>query len=194
MNDPHQIKRPVRVLFQELTEATVRKIMARSANASTGGGARDLRLSPHDQVEPFMRNMLSREGTRTRRVSDGGPDEEVTILVGRATWGQGEQEVELEYWPPTASRGNEGRIASINRLPSLAEPPPFEHRPVMLFVQDEDDLIWVRYTTAEGLHQSASQLGDFILRCLDQTQGRIASGYIDLTDGGLGTWCNGMPG
>ena len=192
MNRKRQPGRPIRILFQEVRDATVRKAQARSADATSGGGARDIRLRPHDEVQPFMERMFSRERTKVRRSQGGGQEERITILLGTATWGDGRDTVELEYWPPTNARPGEGRIAKISSLPSLASPPVDAEGAVILFVQDDTGLIWVRYSTAEGLDESVPEVGDFISDCLARSRpGLIASGYIDFTDGGLGNWCRG---
>lgn len=182
--------RPVRILFQELREATILKAQAQSADASSGGGARDIRLRPHDVVQPFMERMFPRERTVLRRAGRGRPAERIAIRIGTATWGDGHDLVELEYWPPTRARPKEGRIGRINMVPPLADPPSDAEGAVVLFVQDENDLIWVRYATAEGVQRSIPEVGDVIRDCLERTRpGLIASGYIDLTERGLGTWC-----
>ena len=192
MSNRERIRTPVRILFQGLTTATALKAKALSASATTGGGARDLRLSPHSEVQPFMEQMFSGEKLVSRNSGVGG-SEEVSVRFATATWGLGRPRVEVEYWPPTPSRPNEGRIGRISALRPLSEPPSIEEEPVVLFVQDSDDLIWVRYATVTGLRQSVSQVSDFICTCLERTRrGTIASGYIDLTDGRFDTWCSGM--
>ena len=179
-------QRPVLILFQQLRLATVLKAQAVSNEAPTGGGARDLRLRPYDRFQPFMERLLPDARTRLRR--DGG---EVTIRYGLATWGDGSETREIEYWSPTNARPREGRIAQINSLPPLAVPPEDVEGAVILFVRDEDGLIWVRYATDEGLRASLPEVGDFILDCLgNATENRIATGYIDLAPNGLGSYCN----
>ena len=178
--------RPMLILFQQITAATVRKARNESADATSGGGARDLRLSPHDKVRPFMERLLSR--TRTKRRPGG---EEVTVQCGTVTWDDGSEEREIEYWPPTGARPGEGRIARISSLPPLADPPATQGI-VVLFVLDEHGVVWLRYATAEGLGESMPEIGEVIRGCLARKKRkRIPTGYIDLTPGGLGHWCNG---
>ena len=193
MNEaPRQPGRPLRILFQGLTDGTVRKARAQSADAASGGGARDIRLRPDHKVRPFMERLFSGERAQTRSSREGGPDEEITVRLGTATWGDGRDEVKLEYWPPTKARPQEGRIARISSLPPLADPPEDAAGAVVLFVQDDAGLIWVRYATGEGLYGSVPEVRDPILACLvDSGPAGIATGYIDLTDGGLGIWCRG---
>ena len=176
---------PVLILFQKITRATVRKALNESADATSGGGARDLRL-PYIGMRPFMEQMLP----QTRNKLSRGV--EVTVRYGIATWDDGSQQREIEYWPPTQARPGEGRIATISSLPPLANPPSDLDGAVVLFVKDEDGLIWVRYATAQGLRKSMPEVGEVIRECLARRRRprRIATGYMDLTPGGLGNWCN----
>ena len=177
-----RLRRPVRILYQEVTPATILKVLTESAEADTGGGARDLRLSPYAQFRPFMERMLTRAEVM-------GAD--VTVRLGTATWGNGAETREIAFWPPTNARPNEGRIATINSLPPLQDPPEDLAGAVFLFVQDENDLIWVRYATSEELRGSMPEVRDAIRECLRRNAGnRIATGYIEFTPDGPETWCN----
>ena len=178
--------KPELILFHEVTPATVLKALNESAEATTGGGARDIRLRPHSVFGPFMDRLLTGTGTRSR--PGGGT---ATVRTGTATWGNGSVTREIEYWPPTTARPGEGRIARISALPPLANPPEVLGGSVFLFVRDENGLIWVRYASAEGLRESLPEVGDRIRECLERVASKkIATGYIDLTPNGLGNWCN----
>ena len=174
----------VRVLYQEVREATILKALTESADATTGGGARDLRLSPYCQFRPFLERMF----TRTGATGVGG-----TVRLGTATWGDGAVTREIAFWPPTNARPNEGRIANINSLPPLVDPPEDLDGAVFLFVQDEKDLIWVRYATSDELRGSMPEISNTIRDCLLKNAGkRISTGYIERTPDGLLNWCNAM--
>ena len=180
-------QRPVLILFQQVTPATVRKAQSISNDAPSGGGARDLRLRPHDQFLPFMERLLPETRTEHRQ-----PGDILVIRYGQVTWGDGRQTQEIEYWPPTNARPGEGRLAKISSLPPLSNPPENVAGSVILFVRDEDGRIWVRYATDEGLRESLPEVGDTIRNCIvNAPQSRIASGYIDLRPNGLGSYCNG---
>ncbi len=175
---------PVRALYQEIKEATILKALTESADATTGGGARDLRLSPYPQFRPLMERMFTR--ARVRRI--GG-----TVRLGTATWEDGAVTREIAFWPPTNTRPNEGRIANINSLPPLVHPPEDLDGAVFLFVQDENDLIWVRYATSDELRGSMPEISNAIRECLFKNAGkRISTGYIEWTPDGLLTWCNAV--
>ena len=177
-----RLSRPVRILYQEVRTATILKVFTESAEADTGGGARDLRLSPYSRFGPFMERMLTRAEVRGAGV---------IVRLGTATWGDGSITREIAFWPPTNARPREGRIATISSLPPLVNPPEDLDGAVFLFVQDENDLIWVRYATSDQLRRSMPEVGDAIRACLHRSAAnRIASGYIEYTPNGLITWCN----
>ena len=180
--------KPNLILFQQMTEATARKARNDSADATTGGGARDLRLRPYDKLNPFMERLLPQTRHETR---PGG--EPVAVRWGTVTWGDGLEEREIKYWPPTYARPGEGRITRISSLPPLVNPPLNIQGAVILFVRDERGLLWVRYATSHGLRNSIPQVGNLIRSCIDNAApSRIATGYIDLTPNGLGSWCNSV--
>ena len=189
---PRQPGEPIRVLFQELTPGTARKARAQSADAPTGGGARDIRVRPHDDVREFMAQLFPRERVINRPARGGAPGERITIRLGAATWDDGREEVELEYWPPTNARPREGRIAKINSLPPLADPPTDSAGVVVLFVQDDAGVLWVRYATVDELAGSVPEVRDRILQCLENSpDGHIATGYIDRSEDPPRYWCRG---
>lgn len=179
---------PELILFQQLTAATLLKVRNESAVAVSGGGARDLRLSPHESFQPFMERLLPL--TRTTSRPGGG---EVTIQFDTVTWGDGTQSLEVAYWPPTSARPREGRIARISSLPPLQDPPQDLDGAVVLFVRDRNDILWVRYASEDGLRHSMPEVGQVIEECIASSgNGRIATGFIDLRVGGLGNWCNSL--
>ena len=174
---------PVRILFQEVRIATILKARTESAEATTGGGARDLRLSPYSVFKPFMERMFTKSEVRGTGAT--------TVRLGTATWGDGTNTREIAFWPPTNARPGEGRIATISALPPLLNSPEDLNGAVFLFVQDENDLIWVRYATLDELRRSMPEVRDPILACLRKSEGkRIATGYIEFTPDGPKTWCN----
>ena len=176
---------PVRILYQEVRVATILKARTESAEATTGGGARDLRLSPYSEFGPFMERMLTRSEVRGAAA--------VTVRLGTATWGDGTETREIAFWPPTNARPGEGRIATISALPPLLDSPNDLDGAVFLFVQDENDLIWVRYATLDELRRSMPEVRDPILSCLRKSAGkRIATGYIEFTPDGQKAWCNAV--
>ncbi len=182
--------RPLLILFQETRAATVRKAQNISNDAPSGGGARDLRLNPYDVFEPFMERLLP--NVQQERRPGGGI---ANVRTATVTWENGNESAELQYWPPTNARPFEGRITRISALPPLANPPQNAERTVILFIRDDNDLVWVRYAKFEGLAAGMPEVWEPIQRCLNNAiPARIVTGYIDLTPGGLGVWCNAQEG
>ncbi len=172
--------RPLRILYQEITPALIRRASAMSARASSGGGARDLRLRPNEKFLPLIQLMLSKTfGIRGQQAHRG-----------IATWGDGAETRRIEYQEPTKTRPTEGRIVRINLLDPLANFTG-RNRGVVLFVQDDRDMIWVRTASFDEIEQSEPIIADPILWTVENIRpGWTATGYIDLTEGGLGIWSN----
>lgn len=98
---------PVLLYFQEILPGDVRKYNANSADATSGGGAMDLRISPVQTYTPILRRMFPRP--------TGVPG----VTTGEITWtsASGEDEVtQLELWSPTSNRPNELRIAKFGDI------------------------------------------------------------------------------
>ena len=64
---------PVRILFQEVRAATILKAQTESAEADTGGGARDLRLSPYPQFQTL-------HGTYADQNPSGSGEEKLSFV------------------------------------------------------------------------------------------------------------------
>lgn len=92
---------PTLLYFQEILPGDVRKYRTESADAQTGGGARDLRISPAATYEPVLRQMFSNQ-TDKLDVTDGTV--EWTTLAGN------DESTTVQLRPPNVSRPNELRI------------------------------------------------------------------------------------
>src|ERR1700730_15233438 len=137
-----------RIFFKEVMIGDRRKLVAESADSSTGGGARDLRV-PHRAFGEFFARMLP--GSRIQT----GKGRLMKIQVGRLYWSGAqfaqEESAELEYWPPTKARATEGRIARIHALPPLEDPPKGEGPCFLLLVQDDAGKVRAHYVTEKDL-------------------------------------------
>ena len=168
------------IFFQRMKEATYSKFLGVSANADSGGGARDARFRD-SQNRPIMQKLFP----NVRSQSGPGGNERI-IRWTNVTWGDGSDEQEIQYWPHTGSRPTEGRISGLNAVPPLLIRPEDIAKTVLLLVCDENDIVWVRYATDNGLHSSVPRIGDQILRRLHNTpKGKIATDCIDLNPEGL---------
>ena len=92
---------PILLYFQEILPGDVLKYRTQSADATTGGGARDLRISPAGVYRPILERMFP-----------GQPDEN-GVVQGSISWsfpsGEGDSKI-VELWRPTEARPNELRI------------------------------------------------------------------------------------
>jgi hypothetical protein len=92
---------PTLLYFQEILPGDVRKYHAASADAPTGGGARDLRISPAGVFEPLLRQMFPTEINQ------------LGVTQGEIIWTNPDGEDEstaIQLWAPTSARPNELRI------------------------------------------------------------------------------------
>jgi hypothetical protein len=102
LGEPHII------FFKEIRPGDLKKYQRASSEAHTGGGARDLRVSPENSFGPLLQQMIS----------EPGPGAGVThgeILSQRL--GGGFHSTEVELWPPTGARDKELRFARIYDVP-----------------------------------------------------------------------------
>lgn len=92
---------PVLLFFREVLPGDVRKFQRTASDAGSGGGARDLRVSPQLVFEPVLRQMFPFE------------TDEDGVTRGDITWttdaGQ-DVSVPVRLWRPTGARSNELRI------------------------------------------------------------------------------------
>jgi hypothetical protein len=99
------------VFYKQVLEGDIQKYNTRSSTAGTGGGARDLRVSPVKRFQPLLQTMLSEPGS-TPGVTRG------RVLSYRR--GKEPVETTVELWPPTSARSNELRISCFYEVPGWA--------------------------------------------------------------------------
>lgn len=173
----------IRVFFQELKEGDLLKLQAESNVAPTGGGARDLRVSPEAQFRPFLERLFPT--TRTARRTKRGA---VVVNVGNVHWSSehGVETREAELWPPTDVRPYELRIAKIHQVFPSVVPEEGAGRPFVLLVQNDVGEVWGHYVTERDLRSGDfnERIADVIVNCIDQTpEHRSVRGYVDLRSG-----------
>ena len=182
-----------RVFFQEILEGDRRKLEARSNDASTGGGARDLRV-PHKAFGPlFAKFFPTPKSVKRRR---GGVSTTVEVQSGHVHWVERNVEYthDVQYEPPTDARGSEGRIAKIHDISVLAEriPPASAGQVFLLLVQEDNGKVFPHYVTLKGLKDTGfnREISRIIRLCASNTrQGRSVRGYIDYVAGK--SYCHG---
>lgn len=176
---------PVLLLYKELTGADLRKFLAESADATTGGGARDLRL-PHGKFRDVMSRLLPNVVEKAR------PKGEVAqVRQGPVTYqiaGQ-QRQGNIEYWPPTKARPREGRIARVNHSEALGGklPETDRGRIFLVMVKWRSGMVTIGYTYEDTLTgqrsgpQWAPEIRSAILGCMTSatTTGKSVQGYVD---------------
>lgn len=143
-----------RVIFKRMLDGDLRKLRTESANATSGGGARDLRFGPWDRFEPVVDRMLPDKVTRRSRRKVNGrfvPQDVEGVAKGDVRWQSDGvvHEKPFEFWPPTDSRAFEGRVATTYKLPPLAPDrlPPAAEGIVFGLIWEDDDGVWAQYAS-----------------------------------------------
>ena len=143
----------VRVLLQNIEDGDRRKFEARSNDADTGGGARDLRFRPESEFLPFFERMFPHKRAETRRSK--GARSQINVLSGSVTWIEHglEKGGTMEVWPSTNARPGECRIARISSfgLYNLVAVDPNGGRSVFMMFQQADGTIRLYFTTETSL-------------------------------------------
>lgn len=170
--------RPVLIFWQEILPGDLRKMEARSADATTGGGARDLRF-PDAPFRPVFERMFPEAAA-----VQGRP-----VRRGNLVWDdkQGRQAQIVEYWPPTDARPGEGRLARIHEMEPLRDPPdPGGGQLILLLVLDDANDVRAFYATSAELQDEWHEdVARPILECLgeDRHGGVAARGWVNLVNG-----------
>jgi len=182
------VESPHLVLYKELSAADLRKLEANSNDSQTGGGARDLRV-PHRAFGQIMSKMLPHTRTESR-----GKKSQVDAIVsyGPVTFYEDltKQSTEFVYWPPTAARPAEGRIARVHASPALGGRMPQEDlgRVFVMFIKWSSGMVTVHYAYENDLKVVgvwADEVRLPILSCMQSSHLKKQSvqGFLDLQKG-----------
>lgn len=131
-----------RVLFKELFPGDYQKFQAISNIAQTGGGARDLRFSGFNQLQPVILDMFPIV-VPSQRKRAAGPN--VDLQQGVLRWSSGSMDVLFE--PAQDQRDNEWRFAQVASMPPFAgrtQPANYKasNREMILLMQDVNQDVW----------------------------------------------------
>ena len=131
-----------RVLFKELFPGDYQKFQATSNIAQTGGGARDLRFSGVNQLQPVILDMFP-VIVPSKRKRAANPN--VDLQQGALRWQGGSMDVLFE--PAQDQRDNEWRFAQVANMPPLAgrvQPATYNasNREMILLMQDANHDVW----------------------------------------------------
>jgi hypothetical protein len=164
-----------RLIFKKIVAGDRRKFEAESNDTPSGGGARDLRFSPYDKFRPIFHRML--------------PKEQSSRYSGEVSWISCSETGEIKtrentFYPPTASRPNEGRLIQINNnLPTDLIPNIEEGDAILVFIQNESDEVWVFYTTEKSLSEDDwdESVSGFLLEAIraERSMNSTAMGFVD---------------
>lgn len=175
-------ERPALIFFQEIKPGDVRKQRAQSNDASSGGGARDLRIRPADKFTPILANMFPDVGS------------EEGVLQGTVHWLDDRDEVQaatVELWRPTDARPGEARIGRIHLIDSWyvdeADYNADQGRGLKWFyllVKDIKGVTWARLLYEENLPHEIKEVSRYVTERIRNTPAsRAVRGTIDFVTG-----------
>ena len=99
--------RPLLLIFREVLPGDIKKQLAQSNIARSGGGARDLRFRNVKEWAPFFGRLFTTPGAKKG------------VAKGRVCWIDGAgraRSVDIECWRPTKARPNELRLGKIHLI------------------------------------------------------------------------------
>lgn len=191
-----------RILYKEIVPGDIRKILAKSNDAETGGGARDFRFGSYETLEPVIKQMFPLEvEERRRRDKD---EAIIKVYQGTFHWherknGKTEKISQVStFEPPTTARPAEGRITcvheygcfDVSRMPEGGA----GNRVLLLLIQVRDGSVWPFFAEERTLRVPGRWdpvVAQELLGCLDaqRASNRAAIGYRDFVSGNR--YCNG---
>jgi len=171
-------------VYKEIVAGDLRKLLAVSNDAQTGGGARDLRL-PWKTFRPIMRQIFS-----TDAVGRGGKK----IRVAQVTYLDAKERphlTTLEYWPATSARPSEDRIARVHASPALGGrlPTTNKGRVFLLLIKFDDGTVRCEYAYEDDLKAGiwAPEVSGPILTCVTSStshnRNRTVQGFYRFAEG-----------
>ena len=189
-----ELQKPVgvrRLVYRELLAGDWRKMAAKSNDAPTGGGARDLRF-PFKAFDGVFAHLLP--DTRVEERRREGVKVPMTLRTGLVH--VDEDTAEMVWETPTDSRGSEGRIAKVHASPAASlllqaqEALQSENGTLpevfVLLVQDDEGQLRVHYAYVEDMRAGrwAQAVARRVLTHYDdpnRRRDRAVQGYIDFT-------------
>lgn len=165
------------VVYKEILPGDFRKFKAASNDATTGGGARDLRFNPGAVFEHVFSRMFTL-------------DESTGIMKGEFHW-SGLLNTAVEIYPPTTARPGEIRISKVHQCFPKSIVPQDSADCILLIVQDSNNEVWPYFTTSKSLREDDwhPSIKKYILEGLAAIRRKdiAADGYIDFEKGDVFT-------
>jgi hypothetical protein len=179
-----QIKegRPVLLVFREILPGDIRKQLASSNDAATGGGARDLRFRRAAVMTPVLGRMFPHQA-RQRGVVRGP----VRWYTPAGT----QEEALIEFWRPTEARAGEVRLGMIFRIKGweVDETTYQESRAkgnswFYFLVLDSNGTVWARLFQEENLDGELPIVRTYLRQRMQARKAAAAAfGSIDFETG-----------
>ena len=124
------------VIYKKIVDGDLRKFSATSNDSQTGGGARDLRFSPAPEFMKAFEKMF--------------PHYEKGMLHGYFSW-EKYAATEVFIHPPTNSRPNEMRIATVHECFPAGVIPTDARDCILLLIYDKNGKVWPYFTSEHSL-------------------------------------------
>lgn len=187
-----------RILYKEIVPGDLRKILAKSNDADSGGGARDFRFGSYPSIAPAVRQMFPNQMVENRRRNQATVP--TTIYSGHFHWrdAAGTHSAVSYFEPPTDARPSEGRITRVHEQPCLATSLLPSHgvgnRVFLLLIQLLDGTVWPFYAAEQTFRSPGKwdpQVAQRMLQCMDAARraDQAVIGFFDFTTNDV--YCNG---
>ena len=200
MADSSNGKQVARILYKEIVEGDLRKILAQSNDADTGGGARDFRFGSYKQLMGVIKLMFP-DIVKENRKRDGVISQ-INVFKGTFHWrktvGGAAHTKDSFFEPPTDVRPSEGRIARVHEYgcfdTSLIPKGGAGNCVILLLIQNYDGEVWPHFAEEQSLRKPGDWnevVAKELLKCIDATRAekRAVIGYYDFAD--KSSYCNG---
>ncbi|WP_186423782.1 hypothetical protein [Lacrimispora celerecrescens] len=160
------------VVYKKIVDGDLRKFSATSNDQQTGGGARDLRFSPANEFMNVFEKMF--------------PQYENGLLRGSFSW-KDYPLTNVFIHPPTNSRPNEIRIATVHECFPTEVIPEEANDCILLLIQDVNGEIWPYFTSEYSLQHDNwhPYIKEEILKGMKARRSSKTTpmGYIDIDEG-----------
>lgn len=200
MADASNGKQVARILYKEIVEGDLRKILAQSNDSDTGGGARDFRFGSYKQLMGVIKLMFP-DTVKENRKRDGVVSQ-IDVFKGTFHWqktaGGTVHTKDSFFEPPTDVRPSEGRIARVHEYgcfdTSLIPKGGVGNRVILLLIQNYDGEVWPHFAEEQSLRTPGvwdQDVAKELLKCMDATraEGRAVIGFRDFA--AKSSYCNG---
>ena len=168
---------PVSAFYQEVVSGDLKKFNRKSNNAKSGGGARDLRVSPVGTYwDPLANYFPTQVDSRTKRGK----------ILSKLNDGK-VAEQEVEFMKPTGARKNECRICRIYTIENWnITSEEFEsktndgHKWFFLLILDNKNQVWASKFCTDVLDEMSDKVKNAIEEKIAQRKKRTIRNFISL--------------